>query len=361
MSEEVLAIDSDQFPCPSCGAFMVYSPESQGLKCDYCGTEIDITREEADIKEYDFNSLDELYSHQWIEENQIIKCESCGGETVISSNELTSNCVFCGSAHVVVEEMKEGIPPESLIPFMITLAAAKENINKWLSGKFYAPKELKELKKLDLLKSVYIPYFTYDSDTSTFYTAQRGDHYYVTRTKVVDGKTKTVRERRTRWRRVEGVYKNNFDDVLVHASRKVEEKLIGDMKSFDLSKLENYQEAFLIGHHAERYGKSLLDGWEDAKGIMYHTIYSGIRSQVGGDEFRLTHHQTNYGEPKFKHILLPIWMTNYAYKEKMYHVYINGQTGRVVGEYPKSIVKILLTILGFIGLSLLIYFIATRL
>lgn len=359
MSEDVIKIDSDQFPCPGCGAFMVFSPKTQGLNCEYCGTEIDITKDEH-VEEHDFDAFNETATHEWLDENRVIKCESCGGESIISTHEITAECVFCGSAHVVVEEMKEGIPPESLIPFMMTRTGAKENINTWLSGKFYAPKALSELKKLDTLRSVYIPYFTYDSKTSTFYIAQRGDHYTVTVTKIVDGKTKHVQEQRTRWTTVEGVHKRAFDDILVHASKKVEEKLIQEMKSFDLTKLEGYQKAYLLGHHAERYSISLLDGWEDAKKRMYNSIYSGIRTQVGGDEFRLAHYQTNYANKTYKHILLPIWITNYTYKKKSYHVYINGQTGRVVGEYPKSVLKIMMTILVFVALSLLIYYIITR-
>jgi len=360
MSDELLQIDSDQFPCPACGAFMVYAPSNQGLKCDYCGHEVDITKENKDIKEHSLNMKDDIVNHQWAEDKRIIKCESCSGESVISGTDLTSECVFCGSAHVVIEDMHEGIAPEGVVPFMLTLEAAKDGINKWVSSKFYAPSSLKELKRLDTVKSVYIPYFTYDANTSTFYTARRGDHYYVTRTKVVDGKTKTVRERRTRWRSVEGVYKESFDDVLIHASKKVEESLISKMKSFDLSKVESFQEAYLIGHHAERYNKSLLEGFQEATEVMDQSIYSGIRNQVGGDEFRLTHHQTNYGQTTYKHLLLPIWMAHYTYKEDLFHVYVNGQTGRVVGDYPKSVWKILLTVGGFIALALLIYFILTR-
>lgn len=354
-NQEPISINSGQYPCPGCGAFMTYSPESGGLKCEYCGNSIDIEKEDTEIKEYRFNSLDESANHVWNEDKRVIKCESCQGETIIPMNELTKNCVFCGSSQVVTEELSEGIPPESLIPFMVTRASARKDIKRWVSGKFYAPKALKELNKLDQLNSIYIPYFTFDSDTSTFYIGQKGTHYYVTRTRVVNGKTKRVRERRTRWRSVDGVYKESFDDLLIHASTKVDQKLIHSMKSYDLSGLEAYQEAYLVGHQAERYTINLNDGWYDAKQEMKEHIFQGIRHQVGGDEFRLGKHTTDYGDPHFKHILLPVWITAYEYKNKSYPVYINGQTGHVVGEYPKSLVKILLTVLGFIGLALIIY------
>ena len=46
------------------------------------------------------------------------------------------------------------------------------------------------------------------------------------------------------------------------------------------------------------------------------------------------------------------------YKNKQYHVLINGETGRVQGEYPKSVAKILLVIAGILILIGL-FFMAT--
>ena len=37
---------------------------------------------------------------------------------------------------------------------------------------------------------------------------------------------------------------------------------------------------------------------------------------------------------KIRYSLLPVWMLNIKYMDKMYKYAINGQTGKVVGEYP---------------------------
>ena len=54
---------------------------------------------------------------------------------------------------------------------------------------------------------------------------------------------------------------------------------------------------------------------------------------------------TSYDAIKFKHILLPIWISAYIYKDKVYRFMINGQTGEVDGESPISIIKVMLLIL----------------
>lgn len=67
---------------------------------------------------------------------------------------------------------------------------------------------------------------------------------------------------------------------------------------------------------------------------------------------------TDYGDILFKHIILPVWISSYTYKEKIYNVYINGQNGRVVGEYPKDPIKVAITVILILAvvLSLLMYF-----
>lgn len=96
---------------------------------------------------------------------------------------------------------------------------------------------------------------------------------------------------------------------------------------------------------AERYSKSLKEGWDEGRSKVDQWIYQGIRDQVGGDEFRLVDHTTNYGDVKFKHLLLPLYMASFMYRDKVYQFLVNGATGHVASEYPKSVLKILATIL----------------
>ena len=42
----------------------------------------------------------------------------------------------------------------------------------------------------------------------------------------------------------------------------------------------------------------------------------------------------------FKHILVPVWLLTYTYGNKPWQVVVNGYTGRMAGEYPKSFWKI---------------------
>jgi hypothetical protein len=56
----------------------------------------------------------------------------------------------------------------------------------------------------------------------------------------------------------------------------------------------------------------------------------------------------DFSAQTFKHVLVPVWMLAYDYGGKSYQVVVNGYTGTIAGEYPKSWVKILLLILAIL-------------
>lgn len=132
------------------------------------------------------------------------------------------------------------------------------------------------------------------------------------------------------------------------------------MGGYNLGKLLPYKPEYMSGFIAEKYSLSLNDGWYKAKIDIDDKIDGGIRRQVGGDEFRLLNKSTDYGEIKYKHVILPMWMSAYKFKNKTYKFLVNGQTGKVSGEYPKSPVKIAGVVLGVLLIGLIAYLVYTN-
>ena len=58
-----------------------------------------------------------------------------------------------------------------------------------------------------------------------------------------------------------------------------------------------------------------------------------------------------------KYVLAPIWITSFDYHGTIYRVLINGQTGNIVGTWPRSLKRIFIIIGivagGLFGLSLI--------
>ncbi len=353
--------ESTKFPCPSCGANMHFDPESGSLKCDHCDNIIAFERSDEKILEYDFFTLNDIDKKEAEgDETLTIQCESCGAKTTVGSDTISKFCAFCGSSHIISLEEMGGIPPESVIPFQIPEKTATQAFKTWIKKRWFAPNDLKKQNLAGKLQGVYVPYWTYDADTFYSFTAQGGKYYYVTKTRVVNGKRQTYQERHTRWYPVSGSNQHYFDDLQIQASKEIDYNLLETIEPFTMSKLTPYLKEFLSGFLAERYSVDVKDGWEDAKREINSELNSMVRAEVlsrGYDEVSSIRIVANYKKVAYKHILVPVWLSSYKYKKKTYQYMINGENGKVAGRAPVSAWKIISLILGIAAAGAAIYFI----
>jgi hypothetical protein len=84
----------------------------------------------------------------------------------------------------------------------------------------------------------------------------------------------------------------------------------------------------------------LADGFQEAQAVMDEGIRQSIRQDIGGDEQRIHSVKTQFGKITFKHLLLPVWLSAYRFREKVFRILINARTGEVQGERPYSPWKI---------------------
>jgi hypothetical protein len=62
----------------------------------------------------------------------------------------------------------------------------------------------------------------------------------------------------------------------------------------------------------------------------------------------------------FKHLLLPVWIGAYRFRDKAFQVMVNARTGEVQGEWPLSFVKLTVFVL-FIFIIVLLLFVLFQL
>lgn len=326
---------------------MVFDSETQGLKCTYCGAVKTIENALEEPREHPFDGVDESPSlRDWGTKQTAIHCESCGGETLIPAGQTTGVCAFCGSPKVLEHEDTDTIRPETLVPFSVSGEEARSAFAAWKKKRWFLPNKFKQMNVSSQLSGIYIPYWTYDTDTYSVYTAERGVYHYrmVPRTRVVNGKTQTemVRERYTVWTRVNGDHERAFDDILVPASGHYNANLLEQLGNFNLGALLPYKPEYLSGHISEKYSVTCDQGWERAQDRAESRLEDEIRSRIGGDEIRGLQVKTTYSGITYKHLLLPVWNAGYTYQGKAYHYMVNGQTGTVSGYVPRSPWKITL-------------------
>ncbi len=126
------------------------------------------------------------------------------------------------------------------------------------------------------------------------------------------------------------------------------------MEPFPTKELVPYDPSFISGWVVERYQIDLPSAAQAARAKMESKTVSLCVSQVPGDTHRDLNVRSAYSAQTFKHILVPIWMVSYDFHGRSFQCVINGYTGSIAGEYPKSWIKIALATLGIAALVILI-------
>jgi LSD1 subclass zinc finger protein len=347
--------------CKGCGSKLKFAPGTNSLKCDHCGTQNEIAISDETIEELDFEKFINNYNNEAEKHDTVtVKCDACAAQTSFEANVVSDACPFCGSPIVVSSgTVHRSIQPKSLLPFLIDKRKSKEMFTTWLNKLWWAPNDLLKLAAQDgKLAGMYIPYWTYDANTTTSYIGERGVDYTETEEyeTVENGQTvtRTRTVTRTEWYPLSGVVYNNFDDTLVIASRSLPKANTEKLEPWDLQNLVPFNPSYLTGYKTECYQIDLREGFEEAKERMEGVIHNHVLGDIGGNHQRVFSQKTSYDHITFKHILLPVWISSYLYQGKTYRFLVNGRTGEVQGERPYSWIKITLAILGLIALIALL-------
>lgn len=341
--------------CPNCGATVTFDPSSGKMHCEYCGYECELPNADDDnsVVEIDFDSAVNKESCEWGAEKKSVECKSCGAVSIYDALETAAVCPFCGSTQVMPAATDKTIAPGGVCPFEITKEEAGSKFTTWLKKKWFAPKKAKQSANPDAFQGVYLPYWTYDAQTTSKFTGRAGYDYTV---KDKDGKSTT----KTNWRFVSGVYQEFIDDETVMASKRHENSGVKECEPFRLSKLVAYNPKYLAGFVAERYSIGLKEGWEIAQTSIHKKLQSSIdsyiKSQWRCDRTKSIKFSTLYSNITYKYVLVPAWISSFKYKDKTYQFAVNGQTGKVGGDSPVSFWRVLIAILIGAGIIAGLYY-----
>jgi DNA-directed RNA polymerase subunit RPC12/RpoP len=354
-----VAVDTHRFPCPACGADLRYQPGADRLACQHCGHQEAVPDRRGGLVELDLRAAAEGVPADALEETRTVRCESCGAVFEFDAAVHARECPFCASPVVADTGVNRHIKPQAQLPFLISEDEARTAMRTWLGRLWFAPNDLKAYARADrALQGMYVPYWTYDAETETDYTGQRGIVHYVSRRvrMNVKGRSRLVTQQvpKVRWSPARGRVARRFDDVLVLGSRSLPKRFTDALEPWDLSALSAYEPRYLAGFRAEGYTVPVEEAYQEARAIMNGVIEADVRRDIGGDQQRITGMETRVGRLTFKHVLLPVWMAAYRYRGRSFRFVINGRTGDVQGERPYSAVKIAIAVFLALLLALAI-------
>jgi Zn finger protein HypA/HybF involved in hydrogenase expression len=337
----------EKHACPACGAQAEWDPSKKKLICPFCGAEspYQIDRNLGEVAERDLaGALNDTAGAEqdFHEQRRSVQCQSCKAIMTFDASRVGQNCEFCGSpALIAYDAIKSPIKPEGVLPFCIDRNKVREDIRRWWRSKWLAPGRLAKAALVDTVRSVYIPYWTFDARAHCPWDADAGYYYYVS----VEGRDSkgnrvTRQERRVRWEPASGVVDHAFDDELVPGTTGVDRDLLRQVEPFPTGEIVPYDTAFLAGHLVEHYQVALTQAAGDSDAQMRAALEQLCGSEVPGDTYRNLVIHPEFSARTFKHVLVPIWLLVYVFGTRSFQVVVNGYTGRIAGRYPFSPWKI---------------------
>lgn len=320
--------------CPACKASIKFNPKVSKFKCEYCGSEF--TLEEMQ-KHSDNASTEEKNQPK---EKQTKKdtydgyisyhCESCGAEIITDEQTSATFCVYCGATAILKNKLIGKFAPEYIIPFKKTKEDSIEAFKTLSKGRALVPKAFTSEQNITKIRGVYVPFWLYDvkasgdlhmiGTRSTSWTTASKHYVKTDKYKVVRGGDVI------------------FNKIPVDGSKRFDNDIMNSLEPFDFQELVKYNHAYLSGFYAEKYDENNEDLFKCAKERAINSTIEKFKDETTGYE-TLNVESNNFKamEVRKAYALLPVWMVNVKYKDKMHLFAMNGQTGEFIGDIPLDV------------------------
>lgn len=324
---------STSYSCPSCGAAMIFDPQTGKLGCEYCGTEVSI--EELDHQTHaneDYISSSQIPAQT--ENFMQYHCQTCGAEILTDANTTATICSFCGTPGLIQSRLSGAECPSQVLPFKIDRTQMTDIFKKWTKRGLFTPSEFTSSSTIEKITGMYVPYWLFDYHTDTSLSAhctrkrseRRGDTQY------------TYTDHFDVYREIEA----DFEKIPTDASIQLDDSMMDKLEPFHYQDMKPFDMRYLSGYQSEKYNltaEQLQDRakkriQEYTKSIAKETITGYSSTNIINTNIHITEKSTEY-------VLLPTWLLNYRYHNKNYIIAINGQTGKLVGDLPISKAKVL--------------------
>ena len=192
------------------------------------------------------------------------------------------------------------------------------------------PKAFTSEQNITKIRGVYVPFWLYDikasgdlhmiGTRSTSWTTASKHYVKTDKYKVVRGGDVI------------------FNKIPIDGSKRFDNDIMNSLEPFDFQELVKYNHAYLSGFYAEKYDENNEDLFKCAKERAINSTIEKFKDETTGYE-TLNVESNNFKamEVRKAYALLPVWMVNVKYKDKMHLFAMNGQTGEFIGDIPLDV------------------------
>lgn len=355
-----------EFKCPCCGGALQFDNKSQNIVCPYCDSSFsaddlkaytdELAEEGIEDTSWDESSV-RAYSTEELKGMKVYTCNSCGGEIIVDATTSSTSCPYCNNNILVSKELSGDLKPNYIIPFKKDKEFAKTALKSFFKKKILLPSSFSKENVIEEIKPLYVPFWLFDADVS--------------------GKVRFRGERYRSWSDSEYTYRETsyysitragdiaFSHVPVDGSLKMEDELMESIEPYNFNEVEEFNAAYLAGYAADRYDVSKEETFTRATSRIREGTVMAFKNDISGySNIQVMDSNINLSNTSAKYALYPVWILNTKWNDEKFRFAINGQTGKIAGNLPISMLKaILVWLISFLvigGLATLLSFLIDK-
>ena len=348
----ILSLGVIDHKCKNCYAPLKFNPKNQRWDCEYCRSSF--SKEDVEAFDQNQKAKEQLKNdskndnlEKDIKGMDLYVCPSCGAQIIADDNTSATFCVYCKNTAILKNKLVGEFNPSKIIPFKTTKEDAIKSFTEFGKNKPLIPKIFLKKENISEVKGIYIPFWLYDysvkGDISGSATDSdswvSGDYEYT--------KTDTYH--------FEVGGELNFKKIPVDGSLRFDNDIMNSIEPYNYNELVEFNHSYLSGFYAEKYDVDSNTASYDALKRAVNSTKIELSNKVKHDSVSIS--SSNYQERlnNIEYALLPVWLLNIKYKEKIYTFAMNGQTGEMIGNAPVDIKKAVRYFLIAFTISLAIF------
>ena len=333
VNDPTIADGTLAFNCPNCGADLKFNADKQKLCCEFCESEFT----QAEISKTNAATEAQKQIHnagEFCDALNEYYCPNCGADIACEDSTAADICVYCHSPVVLRGKLSGQMMPDRIIPFKFSKEEAMEKFLSFAQKKWFVPKEFKSMKQASMISGIYYPFWVTDADTDGEYNADA--------TRIRKWRIGNVMYTETSKFRVIRAGAIHFEDIVTSAIKEEDKAMLEGILPFPSDSLQPFSMPYLSGFKAKKSNIERDTLSPEVKARMHDYAGTLLRRTVSG---YATLNERSRGvrinRCSWEYSLMPVWVLNYVTTKKTYHYAMNGYTGKIYGELPISIGKLI--------------------
>lgn len=375
------------YKCPNCSASLVFDADQQKMTCEFCGAKIspedivasavhlnsEAMKEEAKRDEelhasdaaaqtapagaeataaagQESAGPEDTSAAGYFSEEESVQyvCGNCGAAVITDNNTSATFCAFCGSPTILPERLVGARKPDYVLPFKYGRDNAIDSFFKWCKAGRFTPVDFVKNENVEKMTGLYVPFWLFNSVVDM--------DYETTGTKVSSSSSGSKTTTTTKYYRIKRKRKVCWSKIPFDGATHVDDDQMEMIAPYDYRSLKDFDMLYLSGFFADRYdlpAERLEDNLHKKINSYVEKVFKD--SVRGYGSVTGTQNHSKIYKPDVQYALLPVWILNYKYLGKRYTFAMNGQTGKIAGEYPISRLKLILLGLAILPVAAVLF------